>query len=92
MRAPAASRLPGASGTGQIMKEANKEAAAQCLEVAERALAAGDLEKAERFVQKAQRLFSTDLVSQGPAMEFIWGVQRAPRLPWTPGSPAVAMQ
>lgn len=74
------------------MKEANKEAAAQCLEVAERALAAGDLEKAERFVQKAQRLFSTDLVSQGPAMEFIWGVQRAPRLPWTPGSLAVAMQ
>lgn len=43
------------------MKEANKEAAAQCLEVAERALAAGDLEKAERFVQKAQRLFPTDL-------------------------------
>ena len=73
------------------MKEANKEAAAQCLEVAERALAAGDLEKAERFVQKAQRLFSTDFVSQGPAMELFWGVKRAPRLPWARCSPAVAM-
>lgn len=50
------------------MKEANKEAAAQCLEVAERALAAGDLEKADRFVQKAQRLFPTDAVRAGAAM------------------------
>lgn len=62
------------------MKEANKEAAAQCLEVAERALAAGDLEKAERFVQKAQRLFPTDLVSPGTAMEGFARLPRAPRL------------
>lgn len=55
------------------MREANKEAAEQCLEVAERALAAGDLEKAERFVQKAQRLFSTDAVRAGARWGLWWG-------------------
>lgn len=46
------------------MKEANKEEAYKCLDIAEAALAAGDLAKAERFAAKAQRLFPDDKVRQ----------------------------
>lgn len=85
------SRPPSPRGRrAAIMKEANKEAAAQCLEVAERALAAGDLEKAQRFVEKAQRLFPTDLVRPGEAMEGFARAQWALRLPWLPWRAAVA--
>lgn len=42
------------------MSAANKDEAEKCLSVAEAALQAGHLEKAERFCQKAQRLFPSD--------------------------------
>lgn len=81
------SRPPSPRGRrAAIMKEANKEAAAQCLEVAERALAAGDLEKAQRFVEKAQRLFPTDLVRPGEAMEGLQGASEPCAFPGCPGA------
>lgn len=42
------------------MIEANKEEAQKCLGIAQGALQAGDLAKAARFADKAQRLFPTD--------------------------------
>lgn len=44
------------------MNPANRDEAFKCLEVAEAALARGDLAKAERFALKAQKLFPTDKV------------------------------
>ena len=44
------------------MIEANREEAEKCLKIGEAALQAGDLAKAERFVSKAQKLFTTDQV------------------------------
>ncbi|PSC74428.1 T-complex 1 subunit beta [Micractinium conductrix] len=44
----------------QPMREANRDEAQKCLEVAEAALARGDAEKAARFCMKAQKLFPTD--------------------------------
>ena len=47
------------------MIEANREEAEKCLKIGEAALQAGDLAKAERFVAKAQKLFTTDQVRSG---------------------------
>ena len=47
------------------MRDANKEQADRCREIAEAALAAGDVEKAERFAQKALKLFAHDEVRSG---------------------------
>ena len=44
------------------MIEANKEEAEKCLKIGEAALQAGDLNKAFRFVSKAQKLYITDQV------------------------------
>ena len=44
------------------MDVANKEEAEKCLLISERALQVGEVAKAERFCQKAQKLFSTDQV------------------------------
>ena len=43
--------------------EANKDAAEQSLDVAKSALAAGNLEKAQRFAEKAMKLYPSDEVS-----------------------------
>jgi len=42
------------------MSEANKEEAAKCRQIAENALAAGDCDKATRFLQKAKRMCPDD--------------------------------
>ena len=44
--------------------EANKDAAEQSLDIAKSALAAGNLEKAQRFAEKAMKLYPSDEVSQ----------------------------
>ena len=44
------------------MATANRDAATECLDVARRALAAGDAAKAEKFAAKAMRLFPHDEV------------------------------
>jgi DnaJ family protein B protein 12 len=44
------------------MREANKEEADKCRDIAEAALARGDAAKALRFGEKAQKLFPTDQV------------------------------
>ena len=54
------------------MREANKDEADNCLQIAEAALAAGDLGKAERFVAKAQRLFPTDAVREAIKLMRHW--------------------
>ena len=43
--------------------EANKDAAEQSLDLAKSALAAGNLEKAQRFAEKAMKLYPSDEVS-----------------------------
>lgn len=43
--------------------EANKDAAEQSLDIAKSALAAGNLEKAQRFAEKAMKLYPSDEVS-----------------------------
>lgn len=42
--------------------EANKDAAEQSLDIAKSALAAGNLEKAQRFAEKAMKLYPSDEV------------------------------
>lgn len=39
--------------------EGNKDDAERCIEIAQNAFAAGNVEKAERFLQKAERLYPT---------------------------------
>ena len=54
------------------MRDANKEQADRCREIAEAALAAGDVEKAERFAQKALKLFAHDEVRSGRQVHPSW--------------------
>jgi hypothetical protein len=43
---------------------ANRDDAQKCLQIAESALAAGDLDKAQRFADKAMKLFPNEQVRQ----------------------------
>ena len=43
--------------------EANKDAAVQSLDIAKSALAAGNLDKAQKFAEKAMKLYPSDEVS-----------------------------
>lgn len=41
--------------------EGNKDGAEQCIEIAKSAMSAGNYDKAEKFLEKAERLYPTDL-------------------------------
>ena len=50
-------------GIAKMATEANKDAAEQSLDIAKSALAAGHLEKAQKFAEKAMKLYPSDEVS-----------------------------
>ena len=52
--------------------EANKDAAEQSLDIAKSALAAGNLEKAQRFAEKAMKLYPSDEVCQSVNQCSVW--------------------
>ncbi len=51
------------AGLGDMANEANRDAAEQSLVLARSALAAGNLEKAQKFADMAKRLYPSDEVS-----------------------------
>jgi hypothetical protein len=51
------------------MSEANKDEALRCLSIAKQALQDGDHPRAEKFGQKALRLYRTDGVGNAAAQE-----------------------
>lgn len=54
----------GSARDGRVagMSEANRDEATKCLNIAQRAIAAGDLDKARKFCEKAQQLYPSPQV------------------------------
>lgn len=50
--------------------EANKDAAVQSLDIAKAALVAGNLDKAQRFAEKAMKLYPSDEVCPSVSIQY----------------------